>query len=763
MPSIEFEQRSSGCDSIATSETPMFSDFEFLEESSQFISDDLFQSWSSELGIPIVPEENTILDYNKTTNEGMKNMFDLWAPFKEINFYCAQDNTGVEKMDEITNEIKYEPESPTAQFPLSPSSLNHSESNDSDRQIRCYIPEVANCMMQDIKTEFTVETLPISSQQCISPSSQSLQSSINASSAMQQVTFIHDNKKDLNPTKYITKSAGTDSTKYTPIQPINIAQNIKYGKPPNTIFVHDTTQNANSQHVLYPSKRQVLPTNKQQKLLNIKSINKKMETTVQLPQNVKIINTIANICPSNTTKSIDACTILNDGSVMKCNNVVVANKTMSCTPFQVVQNKINSNSLIVQNEAIGLMNWPKNNQELKALKRQQRMIKNRESACLSRKKKKEYVSSLEKQVSELKEENRQLKSENTVLKQRLSEIENNITDNTDNKKYKSLSKPLKKKVKRTASIILCGIIFMISFNIDGFRGTLSQNVHSQNFKTESNSLSVPVAEDKHNRRLFWTVDENDNMEDRIEESFNKSVPVHQPICPMYINQSESIRLDNELRRWIVGESDQNNQTALRKTKLQTNSLNVSLSRLPLQEKTRRKLYLSRDRKVKTMHRMIDIPAVDQHSDNNALEIFSPILSEHASLFEALGRKDDTFYVVWFSGEHLLLPASRKNNTARPKMSLVLPAVSINGTFSTPPNHITMMQIDCEVTNTQLLHLQQSIIPVHLRNSKPTSQSNQSHPVEDIDDSSTDNVTRNYKPYFLKEANRKHRYKKHLVH
>lgn len=66
----------------------------------------------------------------------------------------------------------------------------------------------------------------------------------------------------------------------------------------------------------------------------------------------------------------------------------------------------------------------------------------------------------------------------------------------------------------------------------------------------------------------------------------------------------------------------------------------------------------------------------------------------------------------------------------------------------------MMQIDCEVTNTQLLHLQQSIIPVHLRNGKPTNQSNQSHSVEDIDNPSTDNI-RNYKPYFLKETNRKH--------
>jgi len=42
-----------------------------------------------------MPEEDTILDYDKATNEGVKNIFDLWTPFKELDFNHAQNNSGI--------------------------------------------------------------------------------------------------------------------------------------------------------------------------------------------------------------------------------------------------------------------------------------------------------------------------------------------------------------------------------------------------------------------------------------------------------------------------------------------------------------------------------------------------------------------------------------------------------------------------------------------------------------------------------------------
>ena len=191
---------------------------------------------------------------------------------------------------------------------------------------------------------------------------------------------------------------------------------------------------------------------------------------------------------------------------------------------------------------------------------------------------------------------------------------------------------------------------------------------------ESMSAEMPLSNVRHSRSLLWTEADSEEPNTPIE-SFNKTTLTHHPMCPMYINQTESIRLDFELRRWIGGDSDKDHWTKPTKTELEFKPLGEFLLSKPSSVE-KDKLKPPAKNKIETKPKWNNVP----WQNNNAVEVFSPTLREHAALFDALRRKDDTFYVVWFSGEHLLLPASRQNNTVRPKMSLVFPAVPISGRF-----------------------------------------------------------------------------------
>jgi hypothetical protein len=60
--------------------------------------------------------------------------------------------------------------------------------------------------------------------------------------------------------------------------------------------------------------------------------------------------------------------------------------------------------------------------DVQALKRHIRMIRNRESASLSRKKKKDYVTGLESRIHDLEKESEGLKKENSFLRSKLQQL-----------------------------------------------------------------------------------------------------------------------------------------------------------------------------------------------------------------------------------------------------------------------------------------------------------------------------------------------------
>uniref|UniRef100_A0A6G5AAF5 Uncharacterized protein n=1 Tax=Rhipicephalus microplus TaxID=6941 RepID=A0A6G5AAF5_RHIMP len=88
------------------------------------------------------------------------------------------------------------------------------------------------------------------------------------------------------------------------------------------------------------------------------------------------------------------------------------------------------------------------------------------------------------------------------------------------------------------------------------------------------------------------------------------------------------------------------------------------------------------------------------------------------LYEAIQRKDDTFYFVSFSGDYLLLSANSENSTAMPRMSLVMPAGTFHESTHMVKEHVPMVQIDCEVMSTKIIHVKESVIPPHLRQQYP---------------------------------------------
>ncbi|XP_020945174.1 cyclic AMP-dependent transcription factor ATF-6 alpha isoform X5 [Sus scrofa] len=356
--------------------------------------------------------------------------------------------------------------------------------------------------------------------------------------------------------------------------------------------------------------------------------------------------------------------------------------------------------------------------DIAVLRRQQRMIKNRESACQSRKKKKEYMLGLEARLKAALSENEKLKKENGSLKRQLDEVV------SENQRLKVPSP------KRRAICVMIVLAFVI-LNYGPMRCCPLTEPESLQFETsdldeegileqDSRRMNPSVNPANQRRHLlgFSAKEEQDTSDGIIQKNsyrYDHSVSndkalmvlteepllyIPPPPCQPLINTTESLRLNHELRGWV-------HRHEVERTKSRRMTNNQQKTRIlqgALEQGSNSQLMAVQYTETTSISR----------NSGSELQVYYASPRSYQDFFEAIRRRGDTFYVVSFRRDHLLLPATTHNKTTRPKMSIVLPAININENVINGQDYEVMMQIDCQVMDTRILHIKSSSVPPYLR-------------------------------------------------
>nr|XP_028575777.1 cyclic AMP-dependent transcription factor ATF-6 beta isoform X3 [Podarcis muralis] len=357
--------------------------------------------------------------------------------------------------------------------------------------------------------------------------------------------------------------------------------------------------------------------------------------------------------------------------------------------------------------------------DIKVLKRQQRMIKNRESACQSRRKKKEYLQGLESRLREALTDNERLRRENTLLRRRLDCV---LNENNE----------LKFGSGNRKVICVMVLLLFIAFNF----GPVSIS------ERKAADVELPKQEVEAGpgrRHLLGIAEETHDTPEEEQEERQEEAPARlrkaqfrnlsAPFSDMkdlmlrdldklflasdcrQFNRTESLRLADELSGWV-----RRHQINRRKPSQSRKAAQAS------QEKPQKKPS-SPSRYVPASP-----PRHPERNSLSQLQVYQhPDHTEH-DFMDAIDRREDTFYVVSFRRDHLLLPAISHNKTSRPKMSLVMPAMALNESlYNSSLGYEVMMQIDCEVMDTRVIHIKSSTVPPFLRRHDAATRDNRTHP------------------------------------
>uniref|UniRef100_A0A4W4E2R7 BZIP domain-containing protein n=1 Tax=Electrophorus electricus TaxID=8005 RepID=A0A4W4E2R7_ELEEL len=359
--------------------------------------------------------------------------------------------------------------------------------------------------------------------------------------------------------------------------------------------------------------------------------------------------------------------------------------------------------------------------DMKVLKRQQRMIKNRESACQSRRKKKEYLQNLETQLREAQQENERLRRENQALRLRLAGKEAGESGN--NKRAVCVMVVLLFITFSFAPVSITDMKFTSPLQDEAVihtgRHLLEQ---AEELPSAAATQRVMDSEEEGGEERWRKSDvERENADlfhFRNASSVFSGVKdlVLQDIDRLFsssdcrqFNRSESLRLADELRGWVHRHQIDRKKSGGKPKSLQKAKIT--------QKAQHRKTNFSRY-----------LPIAAHRSIESQLQLLSGPEVSYSDFLDAIDRREDTFYVVSFRRDHLLLPAISHNKTTRPKMSLVMPAMTVNESVynSSQGGYELMMQVDCEVMDTRIIPIKASAVPPSLRDPPPTPPSHHHH-------------------------------------
>lgn len=361
-----------------------------------------------------------------------------------------------------------------------------------------------------------------------------------------------------------------------------------------------------------------------------------------------------------------------------------------------------------------------------------RLIRNRESAIQSRRKKKEHLQKLEVEVNDLRTEVRKLKEENYHLKEKLLA-------------YSSLTcrcaRSISSKISpaKNTNVMMFALLLMIGFNIFSFipLGSYPNKDHVYNDVKKSYGLT--------SRHLLF-------VENNIPVDTGSSKNAENDLIPMYFNQTDRIRKANieNVLNWIPQPEELLNLTNNFKEGERKKFKKIED---PLQYKFAQMYEKSRSRSEeksfkKKMFKKGTTKKKQNSSNHNYQNLYNPNSFKLHEFFDEINRRGDTFYVLSFN-QNFLLPAIENFSQTHVKMNLLMPR---NNETLTSSDKIMMMQIETIVLNTSLIEVAEKSIPSEfVKNSNSTIMCNQ----QNINNNSTDslnyvNVTENIEkvfPYF----------------